>query len=89
MTKWTRNKLNTLRENPNDYPWDDLQVSINVVKGPGVSDPTWTTWDFGLGGPAFAVLRFDTNDAVDFYIQTTHSMKLKTVLENHVHWLPG
>lgn len=66
--------------------YDDLQVSISTAKVPASSAPTWRTYDFGLGGVAFAVLGFAVGDYLDFYIQTSHSMELNTVLDNHIHY---
>ena len=66
--------------------YDDIQVFVSLGRVPAANAPTWTTWDFGLGGMAFPVLGFGLNDYLDLYVQTSHSMKLNTLLENHIHW---
>ena len=67
--------------------YDDMQVEISLAKVPASSAPTWTTYNFGIGGGvAFAVLGFTVGDYLDFYIQTSHSMELNSVLDNHIHW---
>lgn len=67
--------------------WDDMQVTISLARVPAVNAPNWTTFDFGIGGGvAFAVLGFGVNEYLDFYIQTSHSMELNSVLDNHIHW---
>lgn len=65
--------------------FDDLQVSLSAAKTPPASAPTWRTYDFGLGGPAFSVLGFAIGDYIDFYMQTSHAMKLQSTLDNHLH----
>ena len=66
--------------------WDDLQVALSSAKVPAASAPTWRTHDFGIGGGiAFNVLGFAVGDYIDFYIQTSHSMKLNSILEDHLH----
>lgn len=67
--------------------YDDIQVEISLAKVPASSAPTWTTYNFGIGGGvAFAVLGFTVGDYLDFYIQTSHSMELNSILDNHIHW---
>jgi len=80
---------NNLRAvNDNQLRWDDLQVSIGRVIFPGVSDPTWRLYNHGIGGGVtFDVLGFAVGDYVDFDVQTTHSMKLNTVLDCHIHYI--
>jgi len=66
--------------------WDDLQVALSSAKVPASSAPTWRVHDFGIGGGvAFSVLGFAVGDYIDFYIQTSHSQKLNTILEDHLH----
>ena len=87
MAPWTRRDVKTLRENPNDLPFDDLQVSLSSAKRPSSNEPDWiTNYDWGIGsGITFPVLGFAIDEYIDFYVQTSHSMKLNTVLDNHVH----
>lgn len=66
--------------------WDDMQSGASRLIRPGGSDPTWRTWDFGLGGPAFSVLGFALNDYVDLWIQTSHSHLLLSPLKFHIHY---
>ena len=67
--------------------WDDIQGNVSSAKLPASNAPTWTTFDFGIGGGiAFNVLGFDTNDYFDFTLQTSHSMKLNSPLDFHIHW---
>lgn len=66
--------------------YDDIQVSLSSAKRPASSSPTWRTYNFGIaGGIDFAVLGFAVGDYLDFYIQTSHSMKLNSILDNHIH----
>lgn len=68
--------------------YDDLQVSIARVSFPGVADPTWRRYNHGIGGGVdFDVLGFALNDFVNIDIQTTHAMKLSSVIDNHIHFL--
>ncbi len=67
--------------------YDDIQVTISLAKVPASSAPTWTTYDFGIaGGVAFAVLGFTVVNYLDIYIQTSHTMELNSILDNHIHW---
>jgi len=66
--------------------YDDLQISGANITRPGGDDPTWRTYDFGLGGPAFSVLGFALNDYADFWVQTSHAQKLSTELHFHLHY---
>lgn len=67
--------------------WDDMQVTISAARVPASSAPQWTTYNFGIGGGvAFAVLGFGVNEYLDFYVQTSHSMELNSILDNHIHW---
>lgn len=69
------------------HTYDDLQVSVARTQFPGVSDPTWRTYDYGLGGISYQVLGFAVNDYVEFTIQTTHATKLSSVLDQHMHFI--
>jgi len=64
-----------------------MQVTISAARVPASSAPQWTTYNFGIrGGVAFAVLGFGVNEYLDFYVQTSHSMELNSILDNHIHW---
>lgn len=68
--------------------WDDLQVNVGRVQFPGSSDPTWTSYDHGVGsGINFTVLGFSVGDYIDFDIQTTHAMLLNSILDSHIHFI--
>lgn len=67
--------------------YEDIQVAISLAKVPASSAPTWTTYNFGIpGGIEFAVLGFSVNNYLDFYVQTSHTMALNSILDNHIHW---
>lgn len=64
--------------------YDDLQVDISLGKIPTANAPTWT--DLTLDGYTSKKLAFDTDDYLELSIQTTHAVKLSTLIENHIHW---
>ena len=67
--------------------YDDLQVSINNVAR-GTSAPTDRFYNHGVGsGIEYHTLGFDKNNFIWFDVQTSHSMKLNTVLECHIHFV--
>jgi hypothetical protein len=66
--------------------WDDILVSISNVRLPTSNAPTWTDYDGSTGGVAFPFLAFDVGDIIYFDIQTSHSMKLNDVLNQHIHF---
>lgn len=67
--------------------YEDLQVSINNISK-GASAPTDRFYDHGIAsGVAFPVLGFAKGNYVWFDVQTSHSMKLNTVLDNHIHFV--
>lgn len=67
--------------------WDDIQVSISQLRIPTANAPTWRTWNYGIGGGVqFSILGFDVNETVDLFIQTSHAMKLQSILDYHMHW---
>lgn len=67
--------------------YDDLQSSVSMAKLPAANAPAWTA--ITLGGLATEVLAFEVNDYVDLFIQSNHSVKLSTILDNHIHWTLG
>lgn len=68
--------------------YDDMQTNIGRVIRPGGDDPTWRTYNLGIGGGvAYSVLGFALNDYVDFWVQTSHKMKLSTTLNFHLHYI--
>jgi len=67
--------------------YDDLQVAISDAKIPTANAPTWVDWNYGIaGGVTFPVLAFDVGELLYFYIQTTHSTDLSTMLDHHIHY---
>ena len=66
--------------------YEDLQVSISNIRIPPSSAPTERLYDGGTGGVTFPFLGFDVGDYVYFDVQTSHSMKLNTILDNHIHY---
>ena len=68
--------------------YEDLQVSISNVKVPTSRAPTERLYNHGIvGGVTFPVLGFALNEYIYFDVQTSHSMKLNTVLDNHIHFM--
>jgi len=68
--------------------WDDLQIAISGIKLPASNDPDYEDYAFGVGGGVtFPVLAFGLNEYIYFDIQTTHSMKLNTELDFHIHFV--
>lgn len=66
--------------------YDDLQVSVGRIRL-GASAPTWRNYDCGTGDIAPDVLGFAVGNSVFFDVQTTHSMKLSTALDCHIHFI--
>lgn len=72
--------------NNNGNSWDDIQVDIGRVRL-GSSAPTWRAYNYGIsGGVTFDVLGFAVGNSVDFTVQTSHSMLLLSVLDEHIHY---
>ena len=66
--------------------WDDMQVSLSSARVPAASAPTWREHDFGVGGGVdYNVFGFAIGDYIDLYVQTSHSMKLDSVMDLHLH----
>jgi len=77
----------TMKMNGDATTWDDIQVSISNIRVPASNAPTERLYDHGIaGGVTFPVLGFAVDDYIYFDIQTSHSMKLNTVLDNHIHF---
>ena len=67
--------------------YDDQQVGISNVNK-GVTAPTDRLYNHGIGGGVtFNVLGFAVNDFIYFDVQTSHSMKLNTILDCHMHFI--
>jgi len=68
--------------------YEDLQVSIANVKLPASNAPTWRYYNHGItDGVEFPVLGFAVGSYMFFDVQTSHSMALLTVLDNHIHYM--
>ena len=65
--------------------YDDMQGSLSTAKLPAVNTPTWE--DITQDGFTYKTLAFDTNDYVDVYIQTSHSITLNQTIDYHIHWM--
>jgi hypothetical protein len=69
------------------HGYNDLLGATTTAKIPAVNAPSWTTYDFGIGGGiAFQVLGFGPGEYIDIYYQLHHGVELSTVVENHIHW---
>lgn len=68
--------------------WDDIQVGISNIRIPVANAPTERLYNHGIGGGVtFPVLGFALNNYLYFDVQTSHSMKLSTILNNHIHFI--
>ena len=68
--------------------YEDLQVSISNIKIPAANAPADRLYNHGIsGGVTFPVLGFDINEYIYFDLQTSHSMRLNTILDNHIHFM--
>lgn len=67
--------------------YDDAQTSAQVLRLPASSNPTWRTYDYGIGGGVdFPALGFAIGDYVEFFIETQHSQQLNSTLAMHLHY---
>lgn len=67
--------------------YEDLQVSMNNI-AKGASAPTDRTYAHGVGsGIAYPVLGFAKDNYIWFDIQSSHTMKISTVLDCHIHFV--
>ena len=77
----------TLEFNGAAIVWDDMQVSISNLRLPPAQEPADRLYAFGIaGGVEFPVLGFDIGEYIFFDVQTSHSMLLNSVLDNHIHY---
>jgi hypothetical protein len=78
---------NNLRAvNNQQLKWDDIQVAVGRLRL-GASAPTWRAYNYGAGAINFDVLGFAVGNIIDFTVQTSHSMKINTILQNHIHFI--
>ena len=67
--------------------WDDLQNSGLTLRG-GATAPTERLYNFGIGaGVTFPVMGYAVGDVGYFNIQTSHSQKLNTAIDQHFHYI--
>jgi hypothetical protein len=66
------------------YTFDDLLGTLSNAKIPAGSTAAWE--DITLDGFATQMIAFQVNDYIDIFIQTTHSDKLLSTLDAHIHW---
>lgn len=67
--------------------YDDAQTGPLATRG-GATSPNARLYNMGIvAGVTFDVLGFTLNDIVYFSIQTSHSMKLSTTLDMHIHYI--
>jgi hypothetical protein len=77
----------TLRFTADSVLYDDIQVGISNIRVPSVNNPTERLYAHGIvAGVEFPVLGFGVDDYMYFDVQTSHSMKLNTILDNHIHF---
>jgi len=69
-------------------PWDDIQVNV-LASRRGVNPPNDNrTYDYGIaGGVEFLCSGFDVDEGVDITLQTSHQMKLNSMLDLHIHYV--
>ena len=81
--------INTREVGPAGAPstYDDMQGAVSSARVPAANAPTWT--NITLDGFTTQALAFDTNDYIDIFIQTSHSIKLDQAIDYHIHWMIG
>jgi len=68
--------------------WDDMQVSISNLTIPAADYPDPALYNMGIGGGVtFPVLGFALNEYIYFDVQTSHGMKLNSILDDHIHFI--
>jgi hypothetical protein len=68
--------------------YEDLQVGISNIKLPASNEPADRLYACGVaGGVTFPFLGFAIGEYIYFDVQTSHSMKLNTILDNHIHFV--
>ena len=90
MSQWISKVVQTTNIGPagvDAIVYDDIQGSLSSAKIPAASAPTWRLHDYGIvAGVDFYVLGFTVGDLMHITVQTSHSMKLNTILDNHIHY---
>jgi hypothetical protein len=71
-----------------DIVYDDIQVGISNIRIPVANAPTERLYAGGIGsGVTFPFLGFAVNDYIYFDVQTSHSMLISSMLDQHIHYL--
>lgn len=82
MAQWTNRDIRTLKDDPNDYPWDDLRIAASSIGLPAANapDPVAMRGTYVLG--------FDqtTTEGVYFECQLPHSWLEDSEIRFHIHW---
>ena len=88
MAQWTTRELKKLKENPNDYPWDDIRVPMqNTRINAAKSEPSFEAWIDGIHAYHFDAAN-DADESLHFSIQIPHDWAEGTNLRPHLHWAP-
>jgi len=64
--------------------YDDMLGLVSSARVPASNAPTWT--NITLDGFTTQALAFSIGDYIDLFVQTSHSVQLNQVIENHLHW---
>lgn len=84
MPKTSNPTTRGVGSNGGAYTYDDMQGSLPTAKLPTANAATWT--DITLDSFTFKALAFGVGDSVDLFVQTSHSVRLNDLIENHIHW---
>ena len=77
----------TLELNGDATVYEDLQVGISNIRIPVSNAPADQLYAFGIvDGVTYPVKGFAVDEYIYFDAQTSHSMKLNEVLDNHIHF---
>ena len=69
--------------------YDDVQGSVGSSQL-GATAPTWRDYAYGIGGGVtFRALGMAVNDILYLTVQTSHGVKLNTILDEHIHFTPA
>lgn len=86
MTTWTKRELKKLREDPNEYPWDDLRfpfVGRNLDTTSGRLDYNFYNGCMGFQSNA----EFRVQDTVSMPCQMPHEWLEGSGVRPHIHWI--
>ncbi|KKM75012.1 hypothetical protein LCGC14_1394540 [marine sediment metagenome] len=81
MPIWNQRKIKKLKNNPNDYPWDDLRFPAQGINPPGAaSDPDIET------STGLLLFSGTSTEIVAGAIVIPHTLAVDTLIDFHVHW---